>query len=205
MPDDHTPAAAQLAGYRVGELLGRGGMGEVYRAEDVRLDRTVALKVLAAGPDAGEGLLRESRLAAALDHPNVVPIFEAGDDGGRLFIAMRYVGGGDLRGLLRREGRLEPARAVAIAAQVADALDAAHRRGLVHRDVKPSNVLIDREDGREHCYLADFGLTRRVADGGGRTAISPAPSPMRRRSRSAATRSTAAPTSTRSPACCSSA
>ena len=164
MNDDHPLAGPQLAGYRVGELLGRGGMGEVYRADDVRLGRTVALKVLAPGLGTEDGLLRESRLAAGLDHPNVVPIFEAGDDGGRLFIAMRYVAGGDLRGLLRREGRLAPARAIAVAAQVADALDAAHRRGLVHRDVKPSNVLLDDADGREHCYLADFGLTQRAAE-----------------------------------------
>jgi DNA-binding beta-propeller fold protein YncE len=164
MTEDHPPAGPQLAGYRVGELLGRGGMGEVYRADDVRLGRTVALKVLAPGLGGEDDLLRESRLAAGLEHPNVVPIFEAGDDGGRLFIAMRYVAGGDLRGLLRREGKLAPARAIGVAAQVADALDAAHRRGLVHRDVKPSNVLLDDADGREHCYLADFGLTQRAAE-----------------------------------------
>ena len=164
MNDDRPLAGPELAGYRVGELIGRGGMGEVYRADDLRLGRTVALKVLAPGLGTEEGLLRESRLAAGLDHPNVVPIFEAGDDGGRLFIAMRYVAGGDLRALLRREGKLAPARAIGIAAQVADALDAAHRRGLVHRDVKPSNVLLDDADGREHCYLADFGLTQRAAE-----------------------------------------
>ena len=113
-----------------------------------------------------ERLLRESRLAAGLDHPNVIPIYEAGEADGRLFIAMRYVDGTDLKALLRRDGTLEPARAIAIAAQVADALDAAHRRGLVHRDVKPSNVLIDEQDGREHCYLADFGLTQSVSDRG---------------------------------------
>ena len=164
MNHDHPLAGSRLAGYRVGELLGRGGMGEVYRADDVRLGRTVALKVLAPGLGTADGMLRESRLAAGLDHPNVIPIFEAGDDEGRLFIAMRYVAGGDLRALLRREGKLAPARAIAIAAQVADALDAAHRRGLVHRDVKPSNVLLDDADGREHCYLADFGLTQRAAE-----------------------------------------
>jgi DNA-binding beta-propeller fold protein YncE len=164
MNDDRPLAGPQLAGYRVGELLGRGSMGDVYRADDVRLGRSVALKVLVPGLGTEESLLRESRLAAGLDHPNVVPVFEAGDDGGRLFIAMRYVAGGDLRALLRREGKLATARCIAIAAQVADALDAAHRRGLVHRDVKPSNVLLDHADGREHCYLADFGLTQRAAE-----------------------------------------
>ena len=111
-------------------------------------------------------MLRESRLAASLDHPNVVPIYEAGEADGRLFIAMRYVDGTDLKALLRREGALAPARAVAIAAQVADALDAAHTKGLVHRDVKPSNVLLDQQGGREHAYLADFGLTQSAGDGG---------------------------------------
>ena len=109
-------------------------------------------------------MLRESRLAASLDHPNVVPIYEAGEADGRLFIAMRYVDGTDLKKLLRREGALEPARAIAIAVQVADALDAAHASGLVHRDVKPSNVLLDQQGGREHAYLADFGLTQSASD-----------------------------------------
>ena len=163
-------AVPDVAGYRVEELLGRGGMGEVHRALDVRLGRQVALKLLApavAGDERlRERLLRESRLAASLDHPNVIPIYEAGERDGRLFIAMRYVAGGDLRALLRREGVLDPARAIAIAAQLADGLDAAHRRGLVHRDVKPSNVLLDRQDGREHCYLADFGLTQSASERG---------------------------------------
>ncbi len=161
---------AQVAGYRIEELVGRGGMGNVYRATDVRLDRPVALKVLAdrlAEDEAfGERLLRESRLAASLDHPNVVPIYEAGEDQGRLFIAMRFVPGGDLRSLLRREGALDPARAIRIFSQIAEALDAGHRRGLVHRDVKPSNVLLDRDRDREHCYLADFGLTQSAAHDG---------------------------------------
>ncbi len=159
-----------VAGYEIVELIGRGGMGEVYRAVDLSLERPVALKLLlpALADDEGfrERLLRESRLAAALDHPNVVPIYETGEEDGRLFIAMRFVEGMDLKALLRREGVLEPARTVAIAAQVADALDAAHRRGLVHRDVKPSNVLIDEQDGREHCYLADFGLTQTASESG---------------------------------------
>jgi YVTN family beta-propeller protein len=159
-----------LAGYVVEELVGRGGMGEVYRARDQRLDRPVALKLLAPRLADDEGfrdrLLRESRLAASLDHPNVVPIYETGEADGRLFIAMRYVEGTDLKALLRREGALSPERTVALAGQVADALDAAHARGLVHRDVKPSNVLIDERGGGEHCYLADFGLTQSISDRG---------------------------------------
>ncbi len=166
MTHGHPHAGPDVAGYRIEELLGRGGMGEVHRALDVRLARPVALKLLAPSVASDERLLRESRLAAALDHPNVIPIYEAGERDGRLFIAMRYVAGGDLKALLRREGALAPARAVAIAGQVADALDAAHRRGLVHRDVKPSNVLLDDQDGREHCYLADFGLTQSAAERG---------------------------------------
>jgi serine/threonine-protein kinase len=164
---DTTPGGV-VAGYEVEQRIGRGGMGEVYRAFDPRLERPVALKVLAprlAEDEAfRERLLRESRLAASLDHPNVVPVYDAGETDGTLFIAMRYVEGTDLRELLRSEGPLTPERTIAIAAQVADALDSAHARGLVHRDVKPSNVLIDRREGREHCYLADFGLTQSVTN-----------------------------------------
>ena len=169
MPVDSQVTAGQtVAGYVVEDMLGRGGMGEVYRARDRRLERPVALKLLLRNlaEDAGfrDRMLRESRLAASLDHPNVVPIYEAGDADGRLFIAMRYVDGTDLKKLLRREGALEPARAIAIAVQVADALDAAHASGLVHRDVKPSNILLDQQGGREHAYLADFGLTQSASD-----------------------------------------
>ena len=168
MDDGRSIAVTGVPGYRVEALIGRGGMGEVYRAVDERLGRPVALKVLTGSLAADERyrarLLEESRRAASLDHPNVVPVYEAGEADGLLFIAMRYVTGTDLRALLRREGALEPERAIAIAAQVADALDAAHRRGLVHRDVKPSNVLLDHADGREHAYLADFGLTQSTAD-----------------------------------------
>jgi len=164
MDDSRPIAVTGVPGYRVEALIGRGGMGEVYRATDERLGRPVALKVLTDGAAADDRyrarLLEESRRAASLDHPNVVPVYEAGEAGGRLFLAMRYVPGTDLKALLRREGALAPDRAIAIAAQVADALDAAHRRGLVHRDVKPSNVLLDHADGREHAYLADFGLTQ---------------------------------------------
>jgi YVTN family beta-propeller protein len=162
--------APDLRGYRAEELIGRGGTGEVYRALDVRLERQVALKVLAAAVAEDERFrehfLSESRLAARLDHPNVIPIYEAGEQAERLFIAMRYVRGKDLKALLRREGALDPARTMAIARQLAGALDAAHRSGLVHRDVKPSNVLLDTEDAREHCYLADFGLTQSATERG---------------------------------------
>ena len=168
MADLNKTAGLDLAGYRLEELLGRGGMGEVYRAQDVRLGRPVAVKVLAANVAEDdrfrERLLSESRLAASLDHPNVIPIYEAGEEDARLFIVMRFVAGGDLKELLRREGALDPARAIPIFEQIADALDAAHRRGLVHRDVKPSNVLLDRDGGREHCYLADFGLTQSASE-----------------------------------------
>jgi len=136
----------------------------VYLAEDQRLKRRVALKLLAPALASDERFrkrfLRESELAASLDHANVIPIYEAGEADGSLFIAMRYVEGSDVKTLIR-EGPLSPERAVVLTAQVAGGLDAAHRRGLVHGDVKPSNVLIDSDD---HAYLADFGLTRRLAD-----------------------------------------
>jgi hypothetical protein len=156
---------SEFLGYRIEELIGRGGMGVVYRAFDLRLKRPVALKLvapsLARDERFRERFVRESELAMSLEHPNVVPIYDAGEVEGRLYLAMRLVEGGDLGSLLKTEGALEPARAVAICAQVAAALDAAHERGLVHRDVKPSNVLLD---GSEHVYLADFGLTRRLDD-----------------------------------------
>ena len=159
-----------LAGYRIESVLGWGGMSVVYLAEDLRLKRKVALKLLAArlAEDGSfrDRFLRESELAASIDHPNIVPIYEAGTTEDILFIAMRYVEGQDLKERLQR-GRLEPADAIGILAQVASALDAAHARGLVHRDVKPSNVLLDtgaRPDGSDHVYLADFGLTKRVSD-----------------------------------------
>jgi ABC-type branched-subunit amino acid transport system substrate-binding protein/DNA-binding beta-propeller fold protein YncE len=163
MPTELT-AGSTLAGYRIEGLVGRGGMGVVHRATDLRLERPVALKLITpelAGDERFRSrFLRESRLAASLDHPAVVPIYEAGDVDGRLFIAMRYVDGEDLKTLLERERTMAPERTVAILAQVGDALDAAHEKGLVHRDVKPANVLLD---GRERPYLSDFGLTKQVA------------------------------------------
>jgi streptogramin lyase len=160
----------EIAGYTLESLIGRGGMGEVFRAVDARLARAVALKVLA--PELvhdeafRERILRESQLAASIDHPNVIPVYAAGEADGHVYIAMRLVEGSDLRTVLRRDGRLDAARAVGLLTQVASALDAAHVRGLVHRDVKPSNVLIDEQQHREHCYLADFGITTTVGDGG---------------------------------------
>ena len=155
-----------VAGYEVEALIGRGGMGAVYRAREEGLGRKVALKVIA--PDLAqderfrERFLRESRIAASLDHPHVIPIYQAGDEDGLLFLAMRYVEGYDLAKLVAEEGALEPRRAVDLLSQVAEALDAAHEKELVHRDVKPSNVLIAESAGREHCYLGDFGLTKRT-------------------------------------------
>jgi len=157
-----------LAGYRVDRVLGRGGMGVVYLAHDPRLRRNVALKLLS--PELAEDeafrarLLRESQLAASLDHPNVVPVYESGEMDGLLYIAMRYVPGTDLRALLRVEGGLAPQRALTLVEQVASALDAAHERGLVHRDVKPSNILLTGKPEHEHCYLADFGLSTSTSD-----------------------------------------
>jgi Protein kinase domain len=162
--DVHPPAdiGIDFLGYRIEELIGRGG---VYRAFDLRLKRPVALKLvapsLALDARFRERFARESELVMSLEHPNVVPIYDAGDVDGRVYLAMRLVDGTDLGSLLRVEGALEPARALTICGQIASALDAAHARGLVHRDVKPSNVLLDSS---EHVYLADFGLTRRLDD-----------------------------------------
>jgi serine/threonine-protein kinase len=162
-----------LLGYRIEAFVGGGGMGEVYRAFDTRLGRNVALKVLVPRLADDEGFrqrfLHESRLAASLDHPNVIPVYEAGEAEGRLFIAMRFVEGTDLRQVLGDEGVLEPERALALLAPVAGALDTAHAKGLVHRDVKPANILVAAEpaaDPPEHVYLSDFGLTTLSSDPG---------------------------------------
>lgn len=170
--DDSPPglAGSVLGDYQILELVGRGGMAEVYRARDGRLGRIVALKVLAPHLTYDERFrmrfVRESRTIAAMDHPHIIPIFEAGEAGGLLFIAMRFVGGHDLRRLLNQEGRrLPPDRACRLLAQVASALDAAHQNSLVHRDVKPANILVsgggpDSGEHPEHAYLTDFGLTK---------------------------------------------
>src|SRR3954470_1419533 len=162
-----------LAGCRVEAVVARGGMGVVYRATELRLGRAVALKLIAsdraADPTFRERFEREARMTAAIEHPNVVPLYAAGEEDGHLYLVMRFVDGTDLHKLLRSEGRLEPARAARIVAQVGDALDAAHAAGLVHRDVKPGNVLL----AGEHVYLSDFGITRmqeadtQITDSGG--------------------------------------
>jgi serine/threonine protein kinase/tetratricopeptide (TPR) repeat protein len=164
-------AGSRLGGYLLEEQVGTGGMAVVFRARDERLDRPVALKVLAPWLAADEGFrhrfLREARAAAAVDDPHIIPVYEAGEAGGVLFIAMRYVSGGDVKDLLRREGALSAARAAAIVSPVAAALDAAHAAGLVHRDVKPANMLLDSRPGRpDHVYLSDFGLSRRASSSG---------------------------------------
>ncbi len=160
--DSELQAGDVFAGYRVTGIAGRGGMGVVYEAQQLDLQRPVALKLIAtplARDEAfRERFVRESRAAAAIDHPNVIPVYSAGEDDGRLYLAMRFVDGEDLRSLVQREGPLGPARAASIIAQIGNALDAAHARGLVHRDIKPANVLLDRD----HAYLTDFGLTKRL-------------------------------------------
>ena len=171
--DDETPAPGEfrqgerVAGYRIGEILGRGGMAVVYRAYDEQLGRNVALKILAPRFARDEAFrqrfIRESRMAAAIDHANIVPIFGAGEADGVFFIAMRLVHGGDVQTIIEERGPLPVAQACDIVTQVAAALDAAHRQGLVHRDVKPANMLRDVSpgDGRpDHIYLSDFGLSK---------------------------------------------
>ena len=145
--------------------MGRGGMGEVYRATQLGLNRIVALKIVSSEHAAADGFVerfrRESELAASLDHPNLLPIYEAGQADDQLFLSMRYVDGPDLARLLASEGPLPPPRASAMVGQVASALDAAHAAGLVHRDVKPANVLVARPGtADERAYLTDFGLAK---------------------------------------------
>lgn len=158
---------AVVAGYRLERLIGQGGMGVVYQATDLRLGRPVALKLikpeLAGDRTFRERFKRESRLAASLDHPHVIPVYEADERDGELYIAMRFVDGIDLSTLIAASGPLHPAPAAALVAQVASALDAAHATGLVHRDVKPANVLVYGEGDDRHAYLTDFGLMKRVA------------------------------------------
>jgi pSer/pThr/pTyr-binding forkhead associated (FHA) protein/tRNA A-37 threonylcarbamoyl transferase component Bud32 len=169
-PADALPAGTVIAGCRIEEVIGHGDMGVVYRAEELALQRQVALKLILPehSEDARfrERFRRESQVAASIDHPNVIPILEAGEESGMLFIMMRLVEGTDLRELIASEGKLEPLRAARISRQVGAALDAAHARGLVHRDVKPANVLLARAD---HVYLSDFGLAKREDEGGGLT------------------------------------
>jgi hypothetical protein len=172
------PAIGDLLGdYRIESVLGRGGMGVVYVAADLRLGRRVALKVLA--PSLSEDIklvqrfVRESRMAAAIEHPNIIPIYDAGESNENFYIAMRVVDGADLGKVLRSEGPLDPSRALSLLRQVGSALDAAHARGLVHRDVKPANMLVsaDTAEGAEHVYLTDFGLTKPTAGASGLTEV----------------------------------
>ncbi|MFL5796742.1 MAG: serine/threonine-protein kinase [Actinomycetota bacterium] len=162
------PSGTQLGGYRVATILGRGGMGVVYLAQQLALGRRVALKVispdLSDDPEFRERFSREAQLAAAIDHRNIIPVYDAGEADGRLYISMRYVKGLDLRTVLQLEGPMDPERVLGIVGAVADALDAAHGAGLVHRDVKPANVLIEDGPGPEpdRVFLTDFGLTKRV-------------------------------------------
>jgi serine/threonine protein kinase len=161
----------EFAGYLIWEIVGRGGMGVVYRAVDSNLERTVALKVIApqltADPAAAARFKREAKLAASIDHPNLVTIYAAGESDGVLFLAMQLVPGTDLRTVIASEGALDLVRLSQIVESVASALDAAHARGLVHRDVKPANILLTGVGEDEHVYLTDFGLTKRL---GGTTA-----------------------------------
>jgi serine/threonine protein kinase len=165
---------SRVGRYLLEQQIGHGGMAAVFKARDEQLGRVVALKILAPALAADQAFrqrfIRESRAAAAVDDPHIIPLFEAGEADGVLFIAMRYVPGGDVRTLLYREGQLPPERVAAIVSPVASALDAAHATGLVHRDVKPANMLLDARPGRpDHVYLSDFGLSKAAAGSTGLT------------------------------------
>jgi serine/threonine-protein kinase len=160
--DPTTGRPLQIAGYRIEEVAGRGGMGVVYRAQHMHLGRTVALKLLnpelAASEEFRERFVREARAAAELEHPNIVPVYDAGEVEGRLYLAMKFIEGTDLARLLEDERRIGPERVMPLLEQLANALDVAHEHGLIHRDVKPANALLEGD----RLYLTDFGLTRRV-------------------------------------------
>jgi len=171
---DHGSLAptAIIAGYRIERVVGRGGMGVVYQATQTELDRAVAIKLIATeratDPVYRERFKQESRLAASIDHANVIPVYEAGEDDGLLFIAMRLVEGVDLAQLIGYSGSLHATRALRVLEQLAGALDAAHARGLVHRDVKPANVLLTADEP-EHVYLTDFGVAKSIGAGATQT------------------------------------
>src|SRR3954449_6025744 len=162
----------EIAGYRIEERIGRGGMGVVYRAQHMNLQRRAAIKIIAPEFADTKGFrsrfIREARIAAALQHPNIVTVYDAGQSGQTLYIAMQFIRGSDLAAILNEEGRLRPYRAIDVCRQVASALDAAHGMALIHRDVKPGNVLIE---GRR-AYLTDFGLTKR--SGGSKSGLTQA-------------------------------
>ena len=169
---------SEFAGYRIQGLLGRGGMSVVYRADNPRLGNEVALKVLSAELSENdafrERFVRESRLAASINHPNIIPIYDAGEYDGLLYIAMRFVEGSDLKHLIREEGPLSLHRTADLMGQVARGLDVAHQRGLVHRDIKPANILTERAgmaggEAVDHAYLADFGLMKHMISRSGLT------------------------------------
>src|SRR4051812_46430916 len=151
-----------FAEHEIRGVAGRGGMGIVYRALDLRLRREVALKVIAPAsskdPEFRVRFRRECEVAASIHHPNLIPVYTAGEEAGHLYVTMRFVDGLDLSGLLKRRGPLEPSSAASLVAQVGAALDAAHEYGIIHRDVKPANVLLDGE----HALLTDFGLQRDI-------------------------------------------
>lgn len=153
-----------FAGHRIDALAGRGAMGTVYRATDLALERPVALKLvsssLARDPVFRARFERECRLAAALDHPHIVPVYRAGEEHGRLYVTMQLIAGRDLRALLEAEAPLDPVRALGLVAEIADALDEAHAHELVHRDVKPANILVGTRRGVEHAFLTDFGISK---------------------------------------------
>jgi serine/threonine-protein kinase len=163
---------ATFAGYEIEGVVGAGGIGILYRARQLRLDRLVALKLVqpevARDPVVRERLRREARMVAALDHPNVVPLYAAGEEAGTVYIVTRWVEGTELGTLIHGDGPLEPAQAARTAAQIAAALETAHEKGLVHRDVKPSNVILTPEG---HVYLTDFGLAKRAETAAGLTAV----------------------------------
>src|ERR1044072_9367478 len=163
----------EFAGYRIEQPLGRGGMGLLYLAVEPGLERRVALKLIAPEAASDEVFARrfaeESKIAASIEHPNVVPIYAAGEERGIPYIAMRYVAGSDLGRRIAREGRLEPATAATLIAQIGNGLDAIHAAGLIHRDVKPANVLLSGSEGAEHAYITDFGVARNVATESGLT------------------------------------
>jgi serine/threonine protein kinase len=173
---DFPRVGSEFAGYRLESVIARGGMSTVFLSESLRLARKVAIKILAqdlAEDDTfRERFVRESLIAASLDHPNVIPIYDAGESEGLLFIAMRYVQGPQLKTVVQTSGPLPPERLLPIMSQIGGALDAAHARGLIHRDVKPGNILVDALGGQppsDHVYLCDFGLTKQASSHSGLT------------------------------------